>query len=244
MTTQVEFRAALLDAAQPIPDGLSDGAGLPAGRRYAVYRNNVAVSLRDALETGFPAVVSLIGAKNFGHVAGAFLRQHPPQSPLMMHYGAAFPDFLSGLEPLHKWGYLPDVARLELALRRAYHAADTSPIDPAALAALDEAALLQTRFTLAPSVQIVPSDWPLVSVWRFATKPDQPKPTATPESALVVRPEFDPEVLVLTPAAARFVQALHEAKTLEQAVDLAGEDLDLGATLNALLSHGAITVLT
>lgn len=244
MIRQADFRAALLDAAQPVPQGLTDGAGRPAGRRYSVYRNNVAVSLREALESGFPAVLSLIGAENFAHVAGQFLRRHPPQSPLMMHYGAEFPDFIASLPPLQKWGYLADVARLELALRRSYHASDAAPIDPAALASRDEAGLMATGFTLAPAVHLVQSPWPLVSVWRFATQPDQPKPQAVAECALVLRPEFDPVVHPLSPAAAGFVQALMQGDCLERAVETGGEDLDLGETLNLLLTHGAITALT
>lgn len=244
MICQSDFRAALLDASQPVPQGLTDGAGRPAGRRYAVYRNNVAVSLREALETGFPAVLSLIGAENFAHVAGQFLRQNPPQSPLMMHYGTEFPEFIASLPPLQKWGYLADVARLELALRRSYHAGDATPIDPTDLATRDEVSLMATRFTLAPALQLVPSPWPLVSLWRFATQSDQPKPQAVAESALVLRPGFDPEVHPLTPAATEFVRALMHGDCLEQAVETAGDTLDLGATLNLLLTHGAIVALT
>ena len=95
--TQELFRARLLDAAHPVPAGLIDGAGRPAGRRYAVYRNNVAVSLRTALETGFPAVKSLLGDEAFAYAAGRFLRQAPPRSPLLMRYGDGFPEFLGVL---------------------------------------------------------------------------------------------------------------------------------------------------
>ena len=46
--------------------GVSAGAGRPAGRRYAVYLNNVAVSLTEALATGFPAVAALLGEESAG----------------------------------------------------------------------------------------------------------------------------------------------------------------------------------
>ncbi|WP_372833199.1 HvfC/BufC N-terminal domain-containing protein, partial [Puniceibacterium confluentis] len=127
MTSQSAFHAALLDAATAVPAGLTDGNGHSAGRRYAVYRNNVAVSLRDALETGYPAIARLLGRENFRHVAGLHLRASPPETPCMMLYGADFPDFLASLAPLAHLPYLADVARIEWGLRCAYHAADSTP---------------------------------------------------------------------------------------------------------------------
>ncbi|MCR9114506.1 MAG: DNA-binding domain-containing protein, partial [Rhodobacteraceae bacterium] len=97
---QTEFHDALLDAARTVPEGLQDGQGRPAGNRFSVYRNNVAVSLTEALEVSFPAIVKLIGEENFKKVAGLFLRRHPPTTPMIMYYGAEFPAFLEPFEPL------------------------------------------------------------------------------------------------------------------------------------------------
>ena len=61
ITTQTEFRAALLDPASPSPEGVRNPDGMHATKRFDVYRNNVAVSLTDALETAFPVVNKLVG---------------------------------------------------------------------------------------------------------------------------------------------------------------------------------------
>ncbi|MCB1335466.1 MAG: putative DNA-binding domain-containing protein [Roseivivax sp.] len=240
MTTQTDFRSALLDAASPVPSGLTDGAGRPAGRRYAVYRNNVAVSLREALATGFPAIHGLLGETNFAFVAGSYLRAEPPASPLMMHYGAGFPDHLARLPQLAQLAYLPDVARLELALRRAYHAADATPMDPADLAAMEAEALMETRFSLVPAVQLLRSDWPVLDIWRFATLPDQPSPAGGAQDIVVLRPEFDPEPHLLPPGGAAFLTALQRHETLSEALDAAGEAFELAPLLGLLLSNRAL----
>lgn len=241
MISQTAFRTALLDAAQPIPEGLIDAQGQPAGARYSVYRNNVAVSLSEALETGFPAVAKLIGPENFAKAAGIFLRQSPPTSPLMMHYGAGFPAFLGGLEPLKSIGYLADVARLELALRKSYHAADHTPLDPAQLQELDEDQLMGARLILAPSAIMLRSQWPLQSIYRFTMTEGAPQPTAQPEDILINRPEFDPEPHLLPTGAGDFIESIAKGQSFGEALTHAGEDFDLGATLGLLLHGGALT---
>ncbi len=244
MTTQTEFHGALLDAQQPVPAGLSDGKGRPAGRRYSVYRNNVAVSLGEALGTGFPAISKLIGPENFKNLAGIFLRQSPPASPLMMHYGAGFPEFLERFEPLKHLGYLGDVARIELALRRSYHAADAPAANASILQSLDEEGLMACRMALAPAVQILRSPWPATSIWAFNMVPGSPKPQARAEDTLITRPEFDPMPHALPAGGAAFCQSLAKGETFGAALTAAQSEtpeFDLGATLNLALSQGAIS---
>lgn len=244
MTRQTAFRAGLLDASQAVPEGLTDGAGRPAGRRYAVYRNNVAVSLREALTTGFPAVAKLIGTENFTHVAGVFLRQSPPASPLMMHYGAGFPEFLETFAPLQHIGYLADVARLELAMRRAYHAADSTSIDPAELIGLDEDALMSAQLEIAPAVQVLRSEWPILSIYRYTMEPGQPKPQGRAEDVVILRPDLDPEPHALPERGATFILALRAGQSFGAALEAAGEGFDLPAVLGLLIAGKALVSLT
>lgn len=242
MTRQTAFHAGLLDPSQPVPSGLIDGRDRPAGRRYGVYRNNVTVSLREALAEGFPSIVRLIGRENFDHAARAYLRQSQPTSPLMMHYGAGLPDFLGSLEQLAHLPYLPDVARIDVAMRQSYHAADSSGIDPAALQALDEQTLLATRFAFAPSMILLRSPWPAGSIWHYTLRGGE-KPQGGAEDILILRQEFDPEPFILGPGAGNVLIALQGAVPFGQALEAASEDFDLSALLNLLLTRNAITAL-
>ncbi|MCP9481848.1 putative DNA-binding domain-containing protein [Shimia sp. CNT1-13L.2] len=245
--SQTDFRSALLDADLPMPEGLVDDQGRPAGRRFSVYRNNVAVSLTEALETAFPAIAKLLGNENFKAIAGVFLRQSPPSSPLMMHYGAAFPDFLRGFEPLAHLGYLGDVAAMEQALRRSYHAEDATPIAGDALAQFPEDQLADVRLTLAPSVELLASPWPIYDIWAFNMRDGAPKPRPVAQEILITRVEFDPEPHLLGPGAAVFIRALQNGKTLGEAAEDAtthSAEFDLGACLTLLLTEQALTTAT
>ncbi len=244
--SQDSFVAALLSPGTPVPDGLSDPKGRTVGKRFDVYRNNVAVSLTEALETGFPVIAKLLGEVNFRNIAGVFLRQHPPQSPLMMFYGAGMPDFLAGFPPLAHLGYLADVARLELALREAYHAADAAPIAPARLETLPPDRLMASRVVLAPATRLIRSRWPVHAIWRFNREEGAPKPVMTPQDVLVVRPEYDPEPILLPPGGGAFVAALSGGAPFSEAYDAGLADdpaFDLAATLGLLLVHGTLADL-
>lgn len=241
--SQTQFRQAILDPGKAVPTGLTDPKGRPDAKRFAVYRNNVAVSLTEALETAFPVIRKLVGDVFFKEMAGVFLRQHPPTSALMMFYGSRMPAFLEGFEPVNHLGYLPDIARLELAMRRSYHAADAVPITPTALQALDPERLMRTRFSFAPAVQLIRSAWPIHAIWLANTQENMPNPQMQAQDILITRPEFDPLVNVLPVGGGAFVAALINSDTLADAIAAAGEGFDLAVTLGIFLTGNAITKL-
>lgn len=238
ITTQTEFRAALLDPASAPPQGLRNPDGAKATKRFDVYRNNVAVSLSDALETAFPVVNKLVGNDFFRAMAGVYLRAHPPKSPVMMFYGDDMPDFLAGFGPAQSVPYLADIARLELALRHSYHAADAPPVAPDALGQLAPDTLPHVRFGFAPSVHLITSRYPLHSIWWANTHGGDVAKTAQP--TLITRPEFDPAVDALTLDQAAVLTALMGGETLGSALRHGGAGFDLGPLLGLLLSRNAL----
>ena len=243
MTAQAEFAGGLLNPDHPAPDGLSDGRGRAAGRRYDIYRNNVTASLAEALATGFPAVTRLIGEENMKGLARMHLRATPPNSPVLAHYGEGFPAFLASVEALAPYPYLPDVARLELALRRAYNAADSAPMPPERLAALPVDQLIASQIALAPATGLVRSAYPVHDIWAF-TLHGGPKPGGGPQDVLVARRGYDPIPVVLPPGGHAFIAALLNGAPFGAACDSAEAvhpGFDPTETLTLLLTHDAIT---
>ncbi len=244
---QTAFTAAMLDPGMKVPAGLTDPEGRNAGKRFNVYRNNVVLSLTEALITAFPSVCRRIGEGHFRALAGQFLRRHPPKSPLIMFYGDEMPDFLAGIDSLSSVGYLPDLARIDLARRQSYHAADARATDPGALQALTTEALMEARIGIAPATRVVSSPWPILSLWRQVMEGAEEAgtvPEARAEDVLIARPEHDPVLIGLPPGGAVFVTGLQARQSFAGALDAAtgaAAGFDLAATLGALLSGGAIT---
>ena len=91
---QTKFSRALLDPARPIPSAIRGATRCKADRRFAVYRNNVAAGLIDALAQRFPVVRRLVGDAFFEAMARGYVVTCPPASPIMLLYGESFPDFV------------------------------------------------------------------------------------------------------------------------------------------------------
>lgn len=238
--SQHAFAAALLDPGLPPPAGLTGPDGAAAPRRFAVYRNNVTHGLIRVLAAGFPVVEKLVGPQFFSAMAVEFIRAHPPRDRRLMLYGADFPGFLHGFPPVAALGYLPDVARLEQALRESYHAADAPALPAATLAALPPDRLAMVRLQIAAATRLVVSPWPIHAIWR-ANSTGGPPPVMCAETVAVFRKGFDPDPVLLPPGGGAVLAALMASQPLGAASLRGGPAFDLAAFLALLLNAQAIT---
>ena len=244
---QRAFVAALLDPFVPVPAGLVDPEGGPCPRRFNVYRNNVATALIEALESSFPAVRRLVGETFFREAARSFTTAEPPISPVLLEYGAEFPRFLERFEPAASLPYLPDVARIERAWIEAHHAADAAPLDPADLAGVSAERAGGLRFTAHPSLRVVRSRYPALTIWRMNVADGIPEPVdlnTGGENALVIRPEAQVYVRWLPAGGADLIEALAHGEPLALAAEAATKGrahFDIASHLSGLLESGAFT---
>jgi len=241
-------RAAVL-AGAPVPAGLTARDPAQLARRFAVYRNNVAVSLVEALATRFPVVQRLVGEAFFRATARAFVAEQPPRSPVLTFYGDAFPDFLAAFPPASGLPWLADVARLEAARTHSYHAADADPLEPAALAAVAERDPDSWGLAPHPALRIVPSEHPVVAIWLKNQPGAAPGPLAArgPEIALVSRPRLDVRVALAEPGEGAFLAACMAGASFADAAAAAlaaVADFDPGRALARILSLGLAARIT
>jgi hypothetical protein len=242
--SQRDFAAALFDPTLTVPPDVRAGATARAMSAFAVYRNNVASSLINVLRSRFPTIVRFIGDRSFEGLALRFIVLQPPRSPVLMGYGEDFPAFLESLNSTPCAGYLADIARLEVARGRAYHAADIAPIAASSFAALTPQQLPGLRVALHPSVSLLRSRFPCVSAWQ-ANQPgsDGLIRCWKAEDAVVARPHYDVTVALLPDGGFAFLSSLAAGVSLANAVDAASCDcaaFDLAANLAVLTGAGIV----
>ena len=236
------FARALSDPARPVPPQTAGREGRPDARRFAVYRNNVAVGLIGAIEARYPIVRRLVGEAFFRAMARAFVAAEKPRTPVLIHYGADFPDFVAGFEPARAIAYLCDVARLENAWVEAYHAAEAAALALAALGEIEPGDFGALRFSPHPAARLLRFSHPAASIWAAHQGTDEPRPPETwrAEEALISRPEADVLVRVLPPGGYEFARALFAGATLGEAAETStSEGFDPGAHVVGLLEAGA-----
>lgn len=240
-----DFAAALLDSTLATPPGLVGPDGEPTTKRFAVYRNNVVVGLIEALQANYPAVCRIVGEEFFQAMARAYAIAEPPVSPIMLDYGAGFPNFLAAFEPAASLPYLPDVARIERAWTESYHARDVRPLSAEALTAMASDDVAEACFTLHPSLRLVTSRFPALTIWRMNVDDGVPSPVdlaSGGENALIIRPQADVEVRSLPAGGAEFLAALAGGRNLIGAARSAmGVEplFDLATNIAALIDAGA-----
>lgn len=244
MTTSVEadFARAVLDPARPVPAGVTTARGEPDRLRLAVYRNTVHVSLLEALVRAFPVSLMLVGDGFFRAMARAYVGRTKPETPVLLHYGASFPDFIARFPPAAGLPYLADLAHLEHARNQACHAADMAVAGPETLAAIAACDLARSRFRAHAATRLLSSDFPIGTIW-MAHQSTPPRPVAASggETVLVTRPAAEVLATIVPASDVPFMRALLGGATLAEAAGASHDPaFDPGRALIGLASRGAL----
>lgn len=244
---QREFASAVFD------NRLADAAPrvlpgrYPAEHHLQIYRNNVTEGLTAALGAVYPVIEKLVGNGFFRYAAHEYLHEHRPVSGNLHDFGGAFSNFLAAFAPAATLPYLADVARLEWAWHRAFHAAEAAAFDPLWLASVPPDHQPQLHFVLHPSAQLVSSRYPIVRIFEVNQDDYQGSLEvdldAGGDTALVIRRGLTVFVEPLAAGEAALLTHLNQNRPLGQAVDealLAQPDFNLTAVLVDHVQRGTL----
>ena len=257
MSGQQDFYQALGSPEGVLPTGLHTWNGSDPGRRFAVYRNNVLASLIDALADSFPVVQALVGEPFFRAMAQIYVRECPPESPILAEYGDRLPLFIRQFAPAAAVPYLADVAQLEWLRIQAFHSADGTRVATTTLATVwaDVEHLPDRRLTLHPSLQLIRSPYAVVSIWAAhqgdgeLTTPHQIQQQLaslrldSPQQALLLRTGLTVDLIPVDAGTHAFITGLQRGLTLGEAMAQASQQhagFEVTPGLTLLIQQGAV----
>lgn len=235
------FASALLDPDAQIPEGVGK-EGVISPKRFSVYRNNVVVSLMEAVKAAYPSIAAIMGEENFNLVARNFVAFHPPKSPLMQQYGGDFPNFLKNFKPLQKSPFLVDVAEAEKAWLQAFHAKDEAVLSPEDLAQITPEETMNLKFEVHSAGHLIESAFPVHDL--FLARFEWPAPNIDLEQSqgiLISRPELDCISTSLTQSQSVFFRSLFSGETLAAAIGSGmeiEEAFDASVAISIMLQTG------
>jgi hypothetical protein len=237
---QREFALAILFDEPPIPKTIIAASGRASESRFRVYRNNVIAGLVNVLAARYPLTRKLLWPEKFDVVAQMYVTAALPRSPVLLAYGDGFPQFLRRIGHGASADYLADIAELEAARTRAYHAADAVPLNHSAFARIASDDLPGLHLTLHPSASLLKSRFPIVTMWEANYHPkDNTIKQWKAEAALIARPHLDVVVWRLSPGAYDFFTAIGKGQTVGLAITRAlaiAPDFDLTESINILIA--------
>ena len=243
--TIARFAEAVVNLDATIPSGVAARGEYGRERGFSVYRNNIQVGLVDALARTFPVSLRLVGEPFFRGMARRYVADNKPRDPVLLNYGDTFGDFIEGFVPAQGLPYLSDVARLEFAWQRAYHAADAQALTFATLETKASTGS-DVAWIWHPAARIVASPFPVGSIW-LAHQTDTVGDVGSwdPEMVLISRPEMAVSLTVLAPPIGAFACALWAGSDLHQATALASQawpDFDPGRSFGQILALGGFAI--
>jgi hypothetical protein len=196
---------------------------------------------------GFPVCRWLAGEALFAAMARAYTDLPAPRSPEPVAFGEDFGAFIDGFGPAGALPCLGDLARLEAARERSAAAPNAVPLGAEELASVPSCAWEQARLALHPSIEIVRSAHPIVSILE-ACAAGRVVPAVPPrraEDALVQRRGRAVAIRCLPSGAAVFLGLLMTGSTVAEARAAASAEpgFDMVASLALLFAERMIVGL-
>jgi hypothetical protein len=138
---------------------ITPNALLTSFERLEIYNRQYWFRLIDAVSDDFPALNAMLGAKRFGALVLAYIRENPSTSWTLRDLGGKLPDWLAGHPEYTGKRHLLaiDIARLEWAYVEAFDRKKVAPLSGEDIQGLGPDA----RIALQPHIQLLELRYPV-----------------------------------------------------------------------------------
>ncbi len=206
------------------PESATD-AVRPRGRqtpreRLAIYNEQYWYRLLTVLQENFPLLARTLGFWEFNQLATEYLIAHPSRDPSLDGLAWNLPAFLRGNRRFATPRNL-QIAAVDLAALRAFHAPARENFDPGRLSPQEAAALESMPMELQPWLSLVEEDWNLTACRQAVLEGTGSAPEFREAKGYWVAYRHEGAVAwgALEPAAFLLLSALAAGETLAEACE-------------------------
>ena len=217
---------------------LIEAGTFTAEQHLQIHRNNIYISLTEALSAIYPVVLRLVGEDFFRVACRDYIPEHAPRAAPLHAFGDEFAAFLTRYDPARPLTYIADVARLEWAWHESFHASGAQPFNTSILSQVPIDDHGNLKFKLHPAVRLLKSDYPVCRIWQTNQEDFVGDGGVSLDEGfsyiMIARPEMKVMVIELSQAEFEFLHALEQGLCLDEAFRCANillPDFDLAVVL-------------
>ena len=216
--------------------------------KLAIYQQNHFGNITQALQSTYLVLNQIMGEGRFSTIAQNFIKQYPPKEANINRYGAEFSLFIENEPLLQDYPYLSGVAKLEWAAHTAFLSPLTEPLDIAVLGALADESVIDLKITLAPSVNLVHSEYPILAIWQANQPGVEPsaemKMNKSEEQLLVMRENDKFSIQPITKAEYELLASIQAGSYFNDSIQSAlvvDESFNIGEELQQYILQGVFS---
>lgn len=244
----LSFKAALLTEDNDFYKEIKASTSQEKTARLNVYRNNIVVSLIDALADIFLVTQEAVGEEFFRAMARVYLLEQQPTSPIISEYGVGFSDFIRTFEPANSLPFLADLAALEHAMLTLTNSEEFNTLTHQAVAdafaSVDDPSNL--ILAIPPTTQILAAPFAIGTLYNVyyheGSEHLKNVDLSKNEYLLLVKSHLYAQLHILQKDEAIFIKNLMQHKPLQEAVpDSDSDSFNLSETLAKLIEWQILT---
>jgi hypothetical protein len=195
---------------------INESAKVPLAIRLGIYSNAYRLRLIEGLGANFPQLPQVLGDEGFAALALEYIDAHPSRHFSIRWFGAELAEYLRSTRPTQPW--FAELAEWQWALTEVFDAADATPIEATALAAVDPEHWWTLRFELHPSMRLLHLQTNAPAIYKALgneAEPPEPAVLETAQDWLLWRQELTSQFRSISPAEARALALVHGGGTFE-----------------------------
>lgn len=203
-----------------------------------IYRRNLLANAKRALSISLPTIFELLDGDASDSLVHQFLKVSPPYQGDWAQWGEEFANFVATTEVGEKYPYLADCAALDWHIHCALHGKDQT-LKQSSLQRLGDSEPEHIVVEFNQNLRLLKTQYPITEIFQAHHHSDETQCEIAMNKAqealalapvehivMIYRPEFQPQVIKLTPTEGAFISCLTSGKPLAQSLDVVSNDND------------------